>query len=206
MMKKILNISLICMAVFSFFSCEDYLDRSPITELDPGNYFRSENEVRSATLNTYTYLDGLTYLQHEHFTDNCYGKKNSDAISYTHGSHTPSLSIFKTTWEENYKGIAQANLVINADMGADVAVDVINSYLVLNPPRQGIPSAADTFAAQRGLKRLGYYSGRVNGFYDRATLSAVVDYQRKNSLPVTERIDAKLLRRIERDTRAAANS
>lgn len=128
-MKKILNISLVCMAVISLFSCEDYLDRTPITELDPGNYFRSENEIRSATLNTYTYLDGLTYLQHEHFTDNCYGKKNSDAISYTHGSHTPSLSIFKTTWEENYKGIAQANLVINADMGADVAVDVINSYL-----------------------------------------------------------------------------
>ena len=100
-----------------------------------------------------------------------------------------------------------------ADFGLDSGgaidsefLEVINRYLVLNPPRQGIPSAADTFAVQRGLKRLGYYSGRVNGFYDRATLSAVVDYRRKNSLPVTERIDAKLLRRIERDTRAVANS
>jgi peptidoglycan hydrolase-like protein with peptidoglycan-binding domain len=81
---------------------------------------------------------------------------------------------------------------------------VMTRYLDLNPPRKGIPLAADVFAAQRGLKRLGYYSGRVNGFYDRATLAAVIAYRRKNGLPITEQIEAKLLRQIESDTTPAA--
>ena len=127
-MKKFLNIILVFIGVAGLFSCDDYLDRPPIADLDPSNYFRSESEIRSATLNAYTYLDGLRRLQHDHFTDNCFGKKNTDAISYTHGDHTPSLSIFKITWEESYKGISQANLVINGEMGSDVPTDVVNSY------------------------------------------------------------------------------
>lgn len=128
-MKKIFNIILVFVGVATLFSCDDYLDRPPIDVLDPQNFFRSEGEIRTATLNAYIYLDGERRLQHEHFTDNCYGKKNGDAISYTHGTHTPALSIFRETWEEYYKGINQANLVINAEMGDEVSQNVINAYL-----------------------------------------------------------------------------
>jgi peptidoglycan hydrolase-like protein with peptidoglycan-binding domain len=79
-------------------------------------------------------------------------------------------------------------------------LDFIGRYLALNPPQNGIPSAADVFAAQRGLKQLGYYGGPVNGLYDRATLAAVLAYRRKSGLPISEQIDAKLLREIETDT------
>ncbi len=128
-MKKIINIILVFIGVTSLISCDDYLDRPPIADLDPQNFFRSEVEIRSATLNTYVHLNGLRQVQKENFTDNTFGKKNSDAISYTHGTHTPTLSIFRDTWGACYKGIAQANLVINGDMGPDVAEDIINGYL-----------------------------------------------------------------------------
>jgi peptidoglycan hydrolase-like protein with peptidoglycan-binding domain len=81
---------------------------------------------------------------------------------------------------------------------------IMTRYLALNPPRPGIPLAADVFAAQRGLKRLGYYRGQINGLYDGATLAAVLAYRRKADLPITEKVDAKLLRRIENDTTPAA--
>jgi peptidoglycan hydrolase-like protein with peptidoglycan-binding domain len=81
--------------------------------------------------------------------------------------------------------------------------DMMNRYLALNPPRKGIPSAADTFAAQRGLKRLGYYDGAVNGLYGSPTLAAILAYRRNSGLPITEQIDAELLGRIENDTTPA---
>jgi hypothetical protein len=128
-MKKIINIILVFIGIAPQFSCDDFLDRPPIDFLDPQNFFRSEGELRTATLNTYIYLDGKRCLELEHFTDNCYGKKNGDAISYTHGTHTPALSVFKETWEEYYKGINQANLVINAEISEDISPDVIDGYL-----------------------------------------------------------------------------
>lgn len=83
-------------------------------------------------------------------------------------------------------------------------LDIMTRYLALNPPQKGIPSPADVFTAQRGLKRLGYYDGQVNGLYDSATVAAVLDYRRRNRLAITEKLDAKLLRRIETDSTPAA--
>lgn len=128
-MKKTKNILLVLIWIATLFSCDEFLDRPPIANLDPQNFFRSENEIRSATLNLYIYPKGISRIEHEHFTDNMYGKKNGDAISYTHGTQTPTLSVFKEKWEDSYKGIAQANLIINADFGADVSESVRNSYL-----------------------------------------------------------------------------
>ena len=128
-MKNKFNILLVIIWIFGLYACEDFLDRPPIADLDPSNYFRSEKEIRSATLNVFTYLSGVRRIEHEHFTDNMYGKKNGDAISYTHGIHTPALSIFYSTWSESYKGIAQANLLINAEFGDNVTESVKDSYL-----------------------------------------------------------------------------
>jgi peptidoglycan hydrolase-like protein with peptidoglycan-binding domain len=78
-------------------------------------------------------------------------------------------------------------------------MDIMNRYIDLNPPQKGIPSAANTFAIQRGLKRLGYYNGQVNGLYDSATLAAVLDYKRKSGLPINAKVDTKLVSRIDSD-------
>ncbi|QGY46950.1 RagB/SusD family nutrient uptake outer membrane protein [Maribellus comscasis] len=128
-MKKILNIILVFIGLAGLSSCEEFLDRSPISDLDPQNFFRSESEIRSATLNIYTYMDDLRMLRLEQYSDNCFGRKNKNAIAYTYGTHTPSLGIFEETWSENYQGIAQANLVINAEIGEDVSDDLFNSYV-----------------------------------------------------------------------------
>lgn len=94
----------------------------------------------------------------------------------------------------------RADLGLDPDGGIDQnLLDTMNRYLALNPPRKGIPASTDVFAAQRGLKTLGYYDGPVNGLYDAATLAAMVEFQRRNGLPVTQKINANLLDRIERE-------
>lgn len=101
---------------------------------------------------------------------------------------------------------ARADLGLAQTGGIDGELqDFMNRYLELNPPRPGIPPAADVFAAQRGLKRLGYYGGQVNGLYDSPTLAAVLAYRRKTGLPITEKVDANLLRRIEADSITVAS-
>ena len=92
----------------------------------------------------------------------------------------------------------RADLGLDPEGGIDQKLlDTMNRYLELNPPRKGVPVSTDMFAAQRGLKKLGYYDGQVNGLYDTATVAAMVGFQRKNGLPVNRNIDANLLNRIE---------
>ncbi|HUS53703.1 MAG TPA: peptidoglycan-binding domain-containing protein [Thermohalobaculum sp.] len=100
----------------------------------------------------------------------------------------------------------RADLGLDPEGGIDQKLlDTMNRYLELNPPRKGVPVSTDVFAAQRGLKKLGYYNGPVNGLYDTAIVAAMVGFQRKNGLPVNRNIDANLLNRIKRDADAIAN-
>ena len=97
----------------------------------------------------------------------------------------------------------RTDLGMDPDGGLDQEfLDKMQRYLELNPPRKGIPAASDVFTAQRGLTKLGMYDGRVNGFYDRATLAAVVDFRLKRGMRATRGIDANLLARIEREVAA----
>jgi peptidoglycan hydrolase-like protein with peptidoglycan-binding domain len=79
----------------------------------------------------------------------------------------------------------------------------IEQHLRKNPPHPDLPRAAQVFALQRALARLGYYDGPVDGRYVGETLKAYLVYQRQNGLPITHKVDARTLRRIEREAAAA---
>jgi len=70
-------------------------------------------------------------------------------------------------------------------------------YLQENPPHPDLPPAAQVFALQRALARLGYYSGPADGRYMGDTLKAYLLYQREKRLEITHRLDQRRLRRIE---------
>ena len=50
--------------------------------------------------------------------------------------------------------------------------------------------------AQEGLEKAGYYKGKENGVYGKATRSAVKSYQKANKLPVTGQLSDSLLARL----------
>jgi peptidoglycan hydrolase-like protein with peptidoglycan-binding domain len=53
-----------------------------------------------------------------------------------------------------------------------------------------------TAAVQRKLKRLGYYTGAVDGELGRGTRAAIRAYQEENDLEVTGQINRALLRSL----------
>ena len=50
--------------------------------------------------------------------------------------------------------------------------------------------------AQEGLEKAGFYKGKENGVYGKATRSAVKAYQKANKLPVTGQLSDSLLARL----------
>lgn len=71
------------------------------------------------------------------------------------------------------------------------------AYLQDNPPHPDLPPAAQVFALQRALTRLGHYSGPADGRYLGETLKAYLVYQRAKGQTITHKLDAERLRRIE---------
>jgi peptidoglycan hydrolase-like protein with peptidoglycan-binding domain len=55
---------------------------------------------------------------------------------------------------------------------------------------------AQVTEAQQGLAKAGFYKGKINGKYDKATKQAISAYQKANKLPVTGHLDNDLLTRL----------
>ena len=114
-MKKLVYITAI---MISCVSCEDFLDLQPKDSLTPENYYNTASEVEKALNGVYHVLvlqGGADFiLNAEVMTDNCVysSASGSEWLAFTKGTLNPSTSYVATKWENNYKGIARANLVI----------------------------------------------------------------------------------------------
>jgi len=84
-------------------------------------------------------------------------------------------------------------------------LDQAERHLRYNAPHRDLPTAAEVFALQRALARLGYYKGPKDGRYVGETLKALLDYQRANGLKINHKRDPRLLRRIEREAGTASS-
>ena len=69
------------------------------------------------------------------------------------------------------------------------------------PAPAAAPSDPGVAAAQRGLSRLGYYSGPSDGATSPALRAAVVAFQRAQGMPVTGQVDDALIARMAASTR-----
>ncbi len=130
-MKKYINIILIALAVFTFSSCEDFLDMEPIDQLGEGAFYSNDKELNMAVMACYS---GLRSLANEEWrlseirSDNArlYIKNTGDAINVrirqldnftVESTHDENQNY----WEAAYKAIDNCNVVLeNLDVVTDL--------------------------------------------------------------------------------------
>ena len=59
---------------------------------------------------------------------------------------------------------------------------------------------------QKLLKKLGYYSGSIDGDYGNGTKTAVKDFQRRNGLTVNGKVNAKTLKKLKSSSAVKASA
>jgi len=129
-MKKYIHIALIALAIFTFSSCEDFLDKEPVDQLGEGSFYSNDEELDMAVMACYSGLRSLTneeWRLSEVRSDNArlYIKNTGDAINV----RLRQLDNFtvETThdenqeyWEAAYKAIDNCNVVLeNLDVVED---------------------------------------------------------------------------------------
>lgn len=111
------------MVLFGLFSCEDELDIVPITEKAANNFYSNEQELESAIAGVYAQLQanglyGLDLIGVGEIS----GEDAFEEIAANDGGRFGQLDDFSTNpgndlvgdiWEESYKGIQRANVVLN---------------------------------------------------------------------------------------------
>lgn len=99
-------------------SCKDYLDRSPLDQLDPKVFFSSQANALIAVNGVYNAaiesVKGRTYsIDLDCMTDNMYNySRNQNTQEFGQGSHGASSVYALNMWSRGYKGVSRANVVL----------------------------------------------------------------------------------------------
>jgi len=134
---KIQNIRLIAIIVFicSFSAC-NFLEEEPLSNIMTENYYQTEEDFVAATNALYDYLTvGTDYLWNPSFggiffndfwvfqdlmSDNCISAiASQDYNSMSEFKHTASNERFEYYWQDLYKTINAANVVIDRMVGVE---------------------------------------------------------------------------------------
>ena len=130
-MKKI--ILFLLFSVFILSACDDFLNLEPNDSLVPENFYTNASEVDKALNGVYQVLvlkGGSDFiLNAEVMTDNCAysSASGSEWLDFSRGTLNPSTAFVEKKWQDNYKGIARANLVLdNLYNRADMIITEVN--------------------------------------------------------------------------------
>ena len=165
--------------MISCVSCEDFLDLQPKDSLTPENYYNTASEVEKALNGVYHVLvlqGGADFiLNAEVMTDNCVysSASGSEWLAFTKGTLNPSTSYVATKWENNYKGIARANLVIEN-------LNHKESMIISESDRQRFLGEAHFLRAYFYADLLNFYGGVPIVM---STLDNIKDYNLPRSAP-----------------------
>lgn len=120
-MKKIFKNILIAALALSFSSCNDFLDREPISQITPEEYFNSETNANSAVIGLYrSMLNSFSYGQSIVIVP------EFSAGHVSHASEFPEYENFRTNnpqvnnpwtnniWQATYTSINAANNIITS--------------------------------------------------------------------------------------------
>lgn len=132
-MKKIIYIYL-TLFVFLVSSCQDFLDEQPISVLSAGNYWQTENDIRTAMAGMY---DGLQDIVDDDFIN--WGEGRSDNFvrggtgetEYAFMYNAMTSDMRTTDWTDLYAVILRANLIIKyvPEIEGDLTETEKNDYL-----------------------------------------------------------------------------
>ncbi|WP_158837346.1 RagB/SusD family nutrient uptake outer membrane protein [Polaribacter sp. L3A8] len=125
---KTKNIILFVFAIFSFFSCENFLEEDPRALIAPETFFASENDARQAVNGMYAILKNNSIYGQvglDHFYDNgadiIEPNRSANFVepmgNYSMNEALADVSIQKMsvsdTWKDLYRVIFNANIIIN---------------------------------------------------------------------------------------------
>jgi hypothetical protein len=115
---KISTLSVIC--IFTFTDCEKQLELTPLGQLDENTFYQTENDFEAASLSPYSTLlnfyydqDGLGWYQGVLFPDDDVTARNNQANDQEDFNWNVDNSQFRYIWEQSYKGIQRANVIID---------------------------------------------------------------------------------------------
>lgn len=115
----------------TFTSCDDFLDRVPISQSTVGNAYKSASDAEAALIGAYDSFQQEYYIWDniifsDVISDNHYaGGDNPEVFSAEDLSLSPTNSRLFNNWSQLYNGIAKANVVLAKVPGiADPKLDV----------------------------------------------------------------------------------
>ncbi|MGQ1787674.1 MULTISPECIES: RagB/SusD family nutrient uptake outer membrane protein [unclassified Saccharicrinis] len=133
-MKKLIYILLCTVALMG---CEDYLEKSPVTEQTEENFYRTEDDMYRALISVYEPLQrnwGSTIqLTMDIASDDCYGGGGSatdgvDLKRVNRGNTTSSEGMWEVMWEDHYAGIYRANLFLEKVEASEITEEHKKEY------------------------------------------------------------------------------
>lgn len=112
------RICYICLIIVTCSACH-FLDLEPVDSLTPDGFYKNSSEVEKALNGVYhalTLQGGSDFiLNNEVMTDNCVysSASGSEWMAFTRGTLNASTTQVESKWQNDYKGIARANLLIS---------------------------------------------------------------------------------------------
>ncbi len=120
-MKKIIYILSVCFMVVAWTGCDELLDVTPQTDFSDVDFWKSENDLKGATMRLYQQLPFLTQDQRA----DEWVSRNANSISM--GSRPiPTTS---GDWTNNYQRIFATNNILEKAVNAPIDEQIINKYL-----------------------------------------------------------------------------
>lgn len=119
MKNKLITLLVLFLGIFST-SCEDYLEEDLISGVSAGSYYTTASGFEAAVAATYAETKGF-YGGERGFTMTVFGTDlhtngrggSHKMINYYDGAFSPAQRFVRDTWRDFYRGINQANAVIN---------------------------------------------------------------------------------------------
>ena len=137
MKKQILKNILVVLGISLFLSCENFLDENNIADVSAGSYYTTSQGLEDAVKATYGIMKEF-YGTELGFSMNVFGTdtytNGADGshkyLNWYNNQHNSSARYFRDTWRIMYRGINQANAVINrAESIEDMDAAVKNSRI-----------------------------------------------------------------------------
>ena len=133
-MKKYKLLFLACLTLFS--SCDDFLEREPLDFVSPDNYLENENQAEKLLNGVYECLMNHTAnarlfpIHIATMTDDAFDPQPwHDTTEWPRGQGNANSAMPKLKWEQNYKGIARANVFINSVASAGFSSKNLPRYI-----------------------------------------------------------------------------
>lgn len=119
MNKKIINITVVILTMFSMISCDDFLEITPEGQQNSENFFNTSQDYKDALVGVYDLLNttALNNMLGEIAGDNtlCGGEKPTDVLDWQQiddMTHTPDNGALRSIWQWMYAGISRANYIV----------------------------------------------------------------------------------------------